>query len=160
MQYAVGEASELFGSPEKALGEKIKLNGDNYTVVGVVEQQTESAADFDDGCTDDFVWIPYSRAAKIARNAVISNYTFTSYDINDTEACTAALEEFLYSKMKNEDLYSVTDAAADNPWNVLQRPGWGAALNAPSGCDRTAFVKCKRDNENYYRSIFYDQAFF
>ncbi len=22
------------------------------------------------------------------------------------------------------------------------------------------FVKCKRDNENYYRSIFYDQAFF
>ena len=101
-------ASELFGSPEKALGEKIKLNGDNYTVVGVVEQQTESAADFDDGCTDDFVWIPYSRAAKIARNAVISNYTFTSYDINDTDACTAALEEFLYSKMKNDDLYSVT----------------------------------------------------
>ena len=101
-------ASELFGSAEKALGEKIKLNGDNYTVVGVVEQQTESAADFDDGCTDDFVWIPYSRAAKIARNAVISNYTFTSYDINDTEACTATLEEFLYSKMKNDDLYSVT----------------------------------------------------
>ena len=101
-------ASELFGSAEKALGEKIKLNGDNYTVVGVVEQQTENAADFDDGCTDDFVWVPYSRAAKIARNAVISNYTFTSYDINDTEACTAALEEFLYSKMKNEDLYSVT----------------------------------------------------
>lgn len=101
-------ASELFGSPEKALGEKIKLNGDNYTVVGVVEQQTESAADLDDGCTDDFVWIPYSRAAKIARNAVISNYTFTSYDINDTDACTAALEEFLYSKMKNDDLYSVT----------------------------------------------------
>lgn len=101
-------ASELFGSAEKALGEKIKLNGDNYTVVGVVEQQTESAADFDDGCTDDFVWIPYSRAAKIARNAVISNYTFTSYDINDTDACTAALEEFLYSKMKNDDLYSVT----------------------------------------------------
>ena len=66
-------ASELFGSPEKALGEKIKLNGDNYTVVGVVEQQTESAA-----------------------------------DINDTDACTAALEEFLYSKMKNDDLYSVT----------------------------------------------------
>lgn len=101
-------ASELFGSAEKALGEKIKLNGDNYTVVGVVEQQTENAADFDDGCTDDFVWVPYSRAAKIARNAVISNYTFTSYDINVTEACTAALEEFLYSKMKNDDLYSVT----------------------------------------------------
>ena len=58
-----------FLEARKKLGEKIKLNGDNYTVVGVVEQQTESAADFDDGCTDDFVWIPYSRAAKIARNA-------------------------------------------------------------------------------------------
>lgn len=73
-----------------------------------MEQRRKTPRTSTNGCTDDFVWVPYSRAAKIARNAVISNYTFTSYDINDTEACTAALEEFLYSKMKNEDLYSVT----------------------------------------------------
>ena len=101
-------ASELYGGSSNAVGEYIKLNGDNYTVVGVVEQQTEDISDFDDGCTDDFVWIPYSRAAKLSRNATISNYTFTSYDIDDTDACTAALEDFLYEKMKSDDFYNVT----------------------------------------------------
>lgn len=101
-------ASELYGGSRNALGEYIKLNGDNYTIVGIVERQTEDSSDFDDGCTDDFVWIPYSRAVKMTRNATISNYTFTSYDINDTDACTAALEDFLYEKMKSEDFYSVT----------------------------------------------------
>ncbi len=101
-------ASELFDSMENALGEDLKLDGDSYTIVGVVERQTESASDFDDGCTDDFVWIPYSRAVKMSRNAVINNYIFTSYDISDTDSCTEALKEFFYDKMKNENLYSVT----------------------------------------------------
>lgn len=101
-------ASELYGSSENAIGEYIKLNGENFTVVGVVERQTEDLSDFDDGCTDDFVWIPYSRAVKMSRNATISNYVFTSYDINDTDECTAVLEDFLYEKMKSDDFYTVT----------------------------------------------------
>ena len=101
-------ASELYGSSEKALGESVKLNGDAYTIVGVVERQTENASDFDDGCTDDFVWIPYSRAVKMSRNAIINNYIFTSSDINKTSECTAALEGFLMDKMKSDKLYSVT----------------------------------------------------
>ena len=63
--------------------------------MGVVEQQTESAADFDDGCTDDFVWIPIPGRPRSPENAVISNYTFTSYDINDTEACNERLWRIL-----------------------------------------------------------------
>lgn len=101
-------ASELYGGSQNAIGEYIKLNGDNYTIVGVVERQTEDISDFDDGCTDDFVWIPYSRAVKMSRNASISNYIFTSKDISDTDACTEALEDFLYEKMKSEDFYNVT----------------------------------------------------
>lgn len=101
-------ASELYGGSADAVGNQIKLNGDVYTVVGVVERQTEDISDFDDGCTDDFVWIPYSRAVKMSRNATISNYIFTSYDINDTDQCTEVLEDFLYEKMKSEDFYTVT----------------------------------------------------
>lgn len=101
-------ASELYGSSERALGDVIKLNGDAYTVVGVVERQTEDTSDFDDGCADDFVWIPYSRAVKMSRNAVINNYVFASRDIKDTAACTAALKSFLMEKMKSENLYTVT----------------------------------------------------
>lgn len=101
-------ASELYGSSERALGEAIKLNGDAYTVVGVVERQTEDSSEFDDGCTDDFVWIPYSRAVKMSRNAVINNYVFTSKDIKNTAECTASLKSFLLEKMKSENLYTVT----------------------------------------------------
>ncbi len=101
-------ASELYGGGEDAIGEDIKLNGEVFTVVGVVEQQTEDLSDFDDGCTDDFVWIPYSRAAKMSRNATISNYTFATYDVSDTDTCTALLEEFLLEKMKDDSFYTVT----------------------------------------------------
>ena len=64
-------ASELYGGSRNAVGDTIKLNGESYTIVGVVEQQTENSSDLEDGCTDDFVWIPYSRAVKMVRNAVI-----------------------------------------------------------------------------------------
>ena len=101
-------AEELYGGSQNAVGEMVKLNGDSYTIVGVVERQTESSSEFDDGCMDDFVWIPYSRAVKMARNAVINNYIFTSRDINDTETCTTELKNFLYEKMKSENLYTVT----------------------------------------------------
>ena len=88
-------ASELYGSSERAVGENIKLNGEPYQIVGVVEQQTEDLSDFDDGCTDDFVWIPYSRAVKMSRNAVITNYIFTSADVSQSSQCRSALEDFL-----------------------------------------------------------------
>ena len=101
-------AEELYGSAENAVGETIKINGDAYTVVGAAERQTEDAADFDDGCTDDFVWIPYSRAVKLSRNANITSYTFTSWDTDSTDACTEALESFLYDHLLNENLYTVT----------------------------------------------------
>ena len=101
-------AEELYGSAENAVGETIKINGDAYTVVGVAERQTEDTADFDDGCTDDFVWIPYSRAVKLSRNANITSYIFTSWDTDNTDACTEALESFLYDHLLNENLYTVT----------------------------------------------------
>ena len=106
----VAEDVSVIGDVEigENVGETVKLNGDSYTIVGVVERQTESSSEFDDGCMDDFVWIPYSRAVKMARNAVINNYIFTSRDINDTETCTTELKNFLYEKMKSENLYTVT----------------------------------------------------
>ena len=101
-------ASELYGGSANAVGQTVKLNGDSYTVVGVIERQTSESGDFDDGCTDDFVWIPYSRAVKMSRNAVISNYIFTSRDIDRTEECVTALEDFFQGKMKSDNLYSVS----------------------------------------------------
>ena len=99
-------ASELYGSPEKAIDETIKIGGYAYRVVGVVERQDED--DLEDGGTDDFVWLPYSCAVKMARNANINNYTFTIMDLTTASEATALIENFLYETFKDDDLYNVT----------------------------------------------------
>lgn len=99
-------ASELYGSPEKAIDETIKIGGYAYRVVGVVKRQDED--DLEDGGTDDFVWMPYSCAVKMARNANINNYTFTIMDLTTASEATALIENFLYETFKDDDLYNVT----------------------------------------------------
>lgn len=98
-------ASELYGSPEKAIDETIKIGGYAYRVVGVVKRQDED--DLEDGGTDDFVWLPYSCAVKMARNANINNYTFTIMDLTTASEATALIENFLYETFKDDDLYNV-----------------------------------------------------
>jgi putative ABC transport system permease protein len=98
-------ANELYGSAEKAYGETIKVNGYAFTIVGIAEQQDD---DMDEGGSDDFVWMPYSCAVKMARNANINNYTFTITTLTDASDDKTLIENFLYEKFKNEDLYTVT----------------------------------------------------
>ncbi len=99
-------ANELYGSADKALDQTIKIGGYGFRIVGVVKRQDESA--MDDGGTDDFVWMPYSCAVKMARNANISNYTFTIRDLSAADSATILIEDFLYETFKNDDFYNVT----------------------------------------------------
>lgn len=99
-------AQELFGGTQKAIGEIIKVNGYAFQVVGVAERQDESG--LDEGGTDDFLWIPYSVAVKMARSALIGNYIFATADVKNTDTCKELLEEFLYQEYKDDSLYRVT----------------------------------------------------
>ncbi|MCI8516001.1 MAG: FtsX-like permease family protein [Hungatella sp.] len=99
-------ASELYGSPEKAVDETLKIGGYAFRIVGVAEQQAEDR--MEDGGSDDFVWIPYSCGVKMARNANISNYIFTIRNLDTASVATERIEEFLEEIFKNDDLYHVT----------------------------------------------------
>ncbi len=101
-------ARTIFGSEEDALNRTLKINGYAFNVVGVVEQQEENDEDLDDGGTDDFVWIPYTTASKIARNANINSFIFTIRDISEATEDKELIEDYLYTVFKNEDLYTVT----------------------------------------------------
>ncbi len=98
-------ANELFGGPEKALDQTVKISGNAYKIVGVVERQSED--ELKEGGTDDFLWIPYSTAVKMTRNGAIGNYIFTSRSVEETEACKRELESFLNEIYQNDDLYHV-----------------------------------------------------
>lgn len=98
-------AQEFFGNAKSAVGETIKINGYAYKVIGVVECQDED--NLEEGGTDDFVWIPYSCAVKLSRNASINSYVLATKDVNDTDQCTELIETFLLEIFKDDDLYSV-----------------------------------------------------
>lgn len=98
-------ADELYGSAENAYGEILKINGYAFTIVGVAAQQED---EMDEGGTDDFVWMPYTRAVKMARNSNINNYVFTVSDLSQATAAKSQIESFLYERFKDEDLYTVT----------------------------------------------------
>lgn len=99
-------ANELYGSADKALDQIIKIGGYGFRVVGVAKRQDETS--MNDGGTDDFLWMPYSCAVKMARNANISNYTFTIRDLSAAGSATTLIKDFLYETFKNDDLYNVT----------------------------------------------------
>lgn len=101
-------ATEFYGSAEAALGDTLSINGDRYTIVGTVERQTSDSDEVEEGGSDDFVFIPYTAAVKLARNGTINNYTFAMSDVEQTETVKGLLNTFLYSIFKNEDLYSIT----------------------------------------------------
>ncbi len=98
-------AQELYGSAEKAIGDTLKIGGYAFKIVGVVQQEED---DMDSGGTDDFVWMPYSVAVKMSRNANISSYTFTALDTTKANQCKTQIEDFLYETFKDDDLYRVT----------------------------------------------------
>ncbi len=99
-------ASELYGSPEKAINETLRLGGYAFRIVGVAKRQGEDT--MEDGGTDDFVWLPYSCAVKMARNANIGNYVFTIRALSTAQQAAKSIEDFLYEIFKNDDLYRVT----------------------------------------------------
>lgn len=98
-------ADEFYGSAENAYGETLKINGYAFTIVGVAAQQED---EMEEGGTDDFVWMPYTRAVKMARNSNINNYVFTVSDLSQATAAKSQIESFLYERFKDEDLYTVT----------------------------------------------------
>ena len=99
-------AQSLYGSADKALGQTLKIGGYAFKIVGVVETQDED--NFDEGGTDDFVWMPYSVAVKMSRNANIGSYILTLIDTNNADEATTLLENFLYEIILDDDLYHVT----------------------------------------------------
>ena len=99
-------ARELYGSAEEAIGETLKVGGYAFKIVGVVEVQDEE--NLEEGGTDDFVWLPYSVAVKMSRNANINSYIFTVLDTSKADQCKTLIESFLYETFKNDDLYHVT----------------------------------------------------
>ena len=99
-------AQELFAGQDP-LGQQLRINGNAYTVVGVLAEKAGS----EEGSTDDHLFIPYTNAAKMSFLSTISNYAFSARDENTVELAKAAIEGMLYQKIGDDDAYSVISQA-------------------------------------------------
>ena len=89
----------------EAVGNYIKINGDKYTIIGVVEELDDKT---DETGSNNFVYVPYSTAARLlARNANITSYIFLAKTEDDIDKCVSLLDDRLYETFQNEDLYTV-----------------------------------------------------
>ena len=96
------DSKEVFGG--SALGNEIKINGNIYKIVGVLDEITDSE---DEDGSDNVVLIPYSNASKLARNAGISSYTFIAQSKDMVEEAKNTINQNLYDVYEDEDAYMI-----------------------------------------------------
>ncbi|MFA9464520.1 MAG: ABC transporter permease [Velocimicrobium sp.] len=95
--------SELFEN-NNVLGETIKINGETFTIIGIIEE----SADGEEGSADDCIYAPYSKIARMSHTGTISTYTFATYGRDYVEDGETLLDDFLYKKFFDEDLYQIS----------------------------------------------------
>ena len=87
-----------------AVGETIKIGANKLTIVGVMAQEAD---EMEEGGTDDCVYLPYSTAARLTSTGVISSYTITIKDEEQTTQAKKIIEDALYDVFNDSDAYIV-----------------------------------------------------
>ena len=87
----------------KALGETIRINGQPYTIVGVLEEQADSAENSSDQC----LYIPYTNASKMSWNSGISSYTAFVTNTDDIDKGIAIVKQKAAELLGNSDYVTV-----------------------------------------------------
>lgn len=98
--------SELFGGVDP-VGQKIKLNGENFTIIGVYEAVGSTVSETSDGK----VTIPYTTAMRFIKNKNISTYYIESASEDAVEAAVNDIEIFLTRKLGSDDGFNVSNIA-------------------------------------------------
>ncbi len=97
-------ASTLFGLTDP-IGEKIKLNGDNYTVIGLLNEQGTSMGTN----SDDIILIPLTTAKHLGEDTTITQSYIKVSNEDKIETTITLIENYLRQKLQiSSDYYSVS----------------------------------------------------
>lgn len=83
--------SELFGSASDAVGRTVKLDGDEFTVVGVLQNQGQSMG----LNTGNVAIVPFSTAVAMGEGAVIDSFYAKARSEDGVDAAKRAVESYL-----------------------------------------------------------------
>ena len=85
------------------LGQTLSINGNEYTIVGVLTEQADNTS----YGSDNTVYIPYTNATRLNGNAVISQYMFTATSEDTNARAKAVIESKLEQFYGGDDYYIV-----------------------------------------------------
>ena len=97
---------EFFGT-ESALNNTIKINGNTFTIVGVLEEKSESES----GGSDDVVYIPYTTAVQMGSSKFINSYTIATPSKDYVDRGISVVKKMLSNTVGDDDYYNVTSLA-------------------------------------------------
>ena len=86
-----------------ALGESIRIGGNSFTIVGVLEQEDDEP---DEGGTDDAIYLPYSTVSRLSR-VPINSYTVRIVSEDRAAESKRVLENELFEILRSDDAYMV-----------------------------------------------------
>ncbi len=97
-------AKELFGTTN-VLGEEIKINGINFSIVGVLNE----TADGEEAGEDDIILIPHTMSQKISSGFSMGTYIFNAKSKEVSAEAQELLEEYLFKIFSSENAYRVSN---------------------------------------------------
>jgi len=96
--------NELFKN-DVPIGKKIKINGQIYKIVGILEERANGATRSD----DDQIIIPISSSRMVMGTSAIRNFAVEAASAEKVEPAMKSLENFLLNIYKNENAFRVFD---------------------------------------------------
>lgn len=95
-------SEEYYGG--NPIGEVIKVGPNKFTIVGVLAQEVD---EMEEGGTDDYVYVPYSLAARLSSMGTTNNFTVTIQNEETATISKQIVEEALFDIFNDSDAYTV-----------------------------------------------------
>ncbi len=99
-------ANDLFEG-QNPIGQTMKINGEIFTVVGLLQEIANSQ----DSSEDDTVIIPVTVAQRLSRNANIRSFLVQATDATKVDAAMAKLEAYMLNIYSSENAFKVSNQA-------------------------------------------------
>jgi len=94
--------NKLFGE-EEAIGKQIKINGEIFDVIGLLEEKQGSVQ----SGADDTVIIPYTTASRLIKDANVRTYAIQGSDSNSSKDAKEKVSKFLKTELGTDDAFLV-----------------------------------------------------
>jgi len=90
----------LFGEDE-AVGKTIKINGETFDVIGVMQEKQSSTS----GGSDDVIIMPYTTAGRLLKQSTVRTFTVEGHSSETTKQAKEELSRFLTSELGTSDAF-------------------------------------------------------